>query len=289
MGKLTRICATVSTPSFASSHPRKNANAPFLVLGGFADFILPSTYANGHGAIIGLGNVAPVSIRFSFQRSPPTVPSNPLYLCHLTNAHLITLSSLARSSSTSPRRRFTTPLSSPRHSAYKALSHGETSPLPRPPSQAPSTCYRSCTDTAETRAGRSRPSPLLRPRSCGHTPTSRNSSPSSASLAARRPHRLETPERTEGVDALQPGFTRLTIAYMMCAVVLLFELSLYSMLASMAVVWSRQRPEVCRGPSYGAWYEPYRILLSCFHPIPAVKMVPDILVGPSSLSQSINK
>lgn len=193
MGKLTRICATVSTPSFASSHPRKNANAPFLVLGGFADFILPSTYANGHGAIIGLGNVAPVSIRFSFQRFSPTVlRRHPLHLYHSTNAHLITPSSLARSSLTSPRRHFTTPLSSPRHSAYKALSHGETSPSPRPRSQAPSTCYRSCTDTAETRAGRSRPSPLVRPRSCGHTPTSRNSSPSSASLAARRPHRLET-------------------------------------------------------------------------------------------------
>lgn len=62
VGKLTRICATVCEPSFAAAHPPKNPAAPFLVLGGFADFILPSTYMNAHGAIIGLGNVAPVSL-----------------------------------------------------------------------------------------------------------------------------------------------------------------------------------------------------------------------------------
>ena len=60
VGKLTRICATVSDPSFASAHPRRNAAAPFLVLGGFTDFIVASTFANGHGAITGLANVAPV-------------------------------------------------------------------------------------------------------------------------------------------------------------------------------------------------------------------------------------
>lgn len=52
----------MSDSSFASLHPRKNLDAPFLVLGGFADFILPATYVNGHGAIIGLANVAPVSV-----------------------------------------------------------------------------------------------------------------------------------------------------------------------------------------------------------------------------------
>ena len=61
VGKLTRICATVSEQAFAAAHPRRNPNAPFLVLGGYADFILPAAYANGHGAIIGLANVAPVS------------------------------------------------------------------------------------------------------------------------------------------------------------------------------------------------------------------------------------
>ncbi|EIN07289.1 dihydrodipicolinate synthetase [Punctularia strigosozonata HHB-11173 SS5] len=59
VGKLTRVCATVSSPSFDKTSPRKNPDAPFLVLGGFADFILPSTYSKGHGAIIGLANVAP--------------------------------------------------------------------------------------------------------------------------------------------------------------------------------------------------------------------------------------
>lgn len=65
VGKLTRIAATVSDPSFASLHPRKKIDAPFLVLGGFADFILPAAFVNGHGAIIGLANVAPVGFWFS--------------------------------------------------------------------------------------------------------------------------------------------------------------------------------------------------------------------------------
>ncbi|KAJ3482089.1 hypothetical protein NLI96_g7210 [Meripilus lineatus] len=69
VGKLTRICATVSSPNFISSHPRKNPNAPFLVLGGFIDFLLPSTYANAHGAITGLANVAPHSIAKLFELS----------------------------------------------------------------------------------------------------------------------------------------------------------------------------------------------------------------------------
>ena len=61
VGKLTRICATVSESAFASTHPRKNPHAPFLVLGGFTDFILTSAFVKGHGAITGLANVAPVS------------------------------------------------------------------------------------------------------------------------------------------------------------------------------------------------------------------------------------
>ncbi|KAI0699533.1 dihydrodipicolinate synthetase [Cytidiella melzeri] len=73
VGKLTRICATVSEQSFADSYPRKNPNAPFLVLGGFADFILPSTYANAHGAIIGLANVAPYATARLFELSVATL------------------------------------------------------------------------------------------------------------------------------------------------------------------------------------------------------------------------
>ncbi|KZT04654.1 dihydrodipicolinate synthetase [Laetiporus sulphureus 93-53] len=69
VGKLTRICAAVSDPSFSSLYPRKNLDAPFLVLGGYADFILPSSYANGHGAITGLANVAPYTIMKLFQLS----------------------------------------------------------------------------------------------------------------------------------------------------------------------------------------------------------------------------
>lgn len=63
VGKLTRIAATVSDAAFSLLHPRTNKNAPFLVLGGFTDFILPSAYSNGHGAITGLANVAPVRVQ----------------------------------------------------------------------------------------------------------------------------------------------------------------------------------------------------------------------------------
>lgn len=69
VGKLTRICATVSTPSFSSQYPRKNPQAPFLVLGGFVDFLVPATYANAHGAITGLGNVAPYTLQALFEIS----------------------------------------------------------------------------------------------------------------------------------------------------------------------------------------------------------------------------
>lgn len=69
VGKLARICTTVSNPDFLTSYPRKNPNAPFLALCGFADFIVPSVFAHGHGAIIGLANVAPVSVVLGTCRS----------------------------------------------------------------------------------------------------------------------------------------------------------------------------------------------------------------------------
>ena len=60
IGKLSRIADAVTAASFTTLHPRKNPQAPFLVLGGFADFMVPSVYANGHGAITGLANLVPV-------------------------------------------------------------------------------------------------------------------------------------------------------------------------------------------------------------------------------------
>ncbi|KAG8894773.1 hypothetical protein FRC00_008482 [Tulasnella sp. 408] len=62
VGKLVRIATATAVPSFDKLYPRKNKDAPFLVLGGFADFILPSAFARAHGAIAGLGNVAPRSL-----------------------------------------------------------------------------------------------------------------------------------------------------------------------------------------------------------------------------------
>jgi len=38
-------------------------------LGGFIDFLTPSAFANGHGAITGLGNVSPYAIRELFELS----------------------------------------------------------------------------------------------------------------------------------------------------------------------------------------------------------------------------
>jgi len=69
VGKLTRIADAVSDAAFTSTYPRKNPSAPFLVLGGFTDFLTPSAFANGHGAITGLGNVSPYAIRKLFELS----------------------------------------------------------------------------------------------------------------------------------------------------------------------------------------------------------------------------
>jgi len=69
VGKLTRIAETVSDPAWATSYPRKNPQSNFVVLGGFADFLVPSTFVNGHGAITGLANVAPHAIIKAHQLS----------------------------------------------------------------------------------------------------------------------------------------------------------------------------------------------------------------------------
>ncbi|KAL0960824.1 hypothetical protein HGRIS_005843 [Hohenbuehelia grisea] len=69
VGKLTRIADTVSAAEFVASYPRKNLHAPFLVLGGFVDFLTPSLFANAHGAITGLGNVAPHALAKLFELS----------------------------------------------------------------------------------------------------------------------------------------------------------------------------------------------------------------------------
>ena len=62
VGKLTRIALAVAEPNFYELHPRKQKEAPFLVLGGFVDFLVASTFVNAHGAITGLANVAPVRL-----------------------------------------------------------------------------------------------------------------------------------------------------------------------------------------------------------------------------------
>jgi len=59
----------VADPSFDGAHPRKNPLAPFLVLGGYADFITSSAFVHGHGAMPGLANVAPVSTFTACTRS----------------------------------------------------------------------------------------------------------------------------------------------------------------------------------------------------------------------------
>lgn len=66
VGKLTRIAAAVADLEFGKRHPRKNPEGQFLVLGGYADFITSSAFVQGHGAITGLANVAPVRIQSAF-------------------------------------------------------------------------------------------------------------------------------------------------------------------------------------------------------------------------------
>ncbi|TFK96158.1 dihydrodipicolinate synthetase [Pterulicium gracile] len=69
VGKLTRIADVVAQPSFQTKRADLPTPVPFLVLGGFIDFLTPSTFANGHGAITGLANVAPHAITHLFELS----------------------------------------------------------------------------------------------------------------------------------------------------------------------------------------------------------------------------
>ncbi|KAF9791137.1 dihydrodipicolinate synthetase [Thelephora terrestris] len=75
VGKLTRICATLSAPSFAAEFPRKftTADVPFLVLGGLTDTIIPTLVVRGHGAITGLANLAPYSCAKLFKLATAVV------------------------------------------------------------------------------------------------------------------------------------------------------------------------------------------------------------------------
>jgi len=67
VGKLTRIAASVTDPEFVLHHPRKHVNPRFMVFGGFVDFLVPSAFSNGHGAITGLANIAPCSVAKLFE------------------------------------------------------------------------------------------------------------------------------------------------------------------------------------------------------------------------------
>ncbi|CAG8978796.1 hypothetical protein HYALB_00011061 [Hymenoscyphus albidus] len=65
VGKLTRITSIVNEQSFATEYPRKVETAPFRVIDGFIDFLLPSMAAGSSGAITGLANFAPKTcVRF---------------------------------------------------------------------------------------------------------------------------------------------------------------------------------------------------------------------------------
>ncbi|WRT67576.1 uncharacterized protein IL334_004548 [Kwoniella shivajii] len=61
VGKLTRIAGLVNSPSFIKDYPRKDPNAPFLVIDGFIDFLLPSMSAGASGTITGVPNFAPLT------------------------------------------------------------------------------------------------------------------------------------------------------------------------------------------------------------------------------------
>jgi len=71
VGKITRIASVVASSSFISSHPKSKPEITdrFLVLGGFTDFVTPSIFADAHGAITGLANVAPYACVRLFELS----------------------------------------------------------------------------------------------------------------------------------------------------------------------------------------------------------------------------
>lgn len=88
VGKLQRICSVVSHPPFITNHPRKSKTVsegekeeeltyPFLVLGGFTDFLLTSAFAPAHGAITGLANVSPYTIAKLFELSSQAASAGP--------------------------------------------------------------------------------------------------------------------------------------------------------------------------------------------------------------------
>ncbi|KAJ7578985.1 putative dihydrodipicolinate synthase [Mycena floridula] len=60
VGKLTRVAAMSTSPSFVEQYPRKDASAPFLVLDGFIDILMPSAAAGAAGTITGIANFAPL-------------------------------------------------------------------------------------------------------------------------------------------------------------------------------------------------------------------------------------
>jgi len=77
VGKLTRIAAKTADPVWIKAYPR-SIPSPFLILGGYVDFLLPSIFANAHGAITGLANLAPHAIKTLSDLSFASHPSSPL-------------------------------------------------------------------------------------------------------------------------------------------------------------------------------------------------------------------
>ncbi|KAJ9108327.1 hypothetical protein QFC20_003488 [Naganishia adeliensis] len=77
VGKLTRITAATTSADFLKKYPRKVQSAPFLTLGGFADFMLPSVLGGkAHGAIMGLANVYPYGLEKLFRSSFDLIKSS---------------------------------------------------------------------------------------------------------------------------------------------------------------------------------------------------------------------
>ena len=73
IGKLLRICSVTALPEFATAFPRRHPNAPFLVFTGYADTIYPALISRGAGAITGLANIAPHTIRHLFDTAVTSI------------------------------------------------------------------------------------------------------------------------------------------------------------------------------------------------------------------------
>lgn len=69
IGKMSRVASVTAAATFGQTYPRKSPLAPFLVLAGYSDVLLPTLIVRGSGCITGLANVVPRVVKLLFDES----------------------------------------------------------------------------------------------------------------------------------------------------------------------------------------------------------------------------